>query len=105
MKRIYMILQYGSIKEIESLYQEQFVYYADDDLLDIERKIKNNYTDLYEAGSYPYVVLKTIDLCTIGATNEPLRIFEYQKDDNIYKEIGYLKLLTSSHEPEGIHYY
>jgi hypothetical protein len=102
MEKIYMILQYGSIEEIESCYQEQFIYYASNDLDDIENKIKNNFTDLYEAGAYPYIVLKTLDLNTVGAINEPLRIFKYK--DGVYEEIAFMNLWISHNTPEGIQY-
>ena len=106
--KIYMILQYNSLEDIKSLMQEVFVYYAGTDLEDIEEKIKSNFTDLYEAGAYPYIVLKTVELDTVGAVMEPLRIFEYQKAhtlmDGTYKEIAYMNTWVSSKEDRGIQY-
>lgn len=104
MKRIYDIQQFESLEDIESYKTHQVIYYATSDLKALIDDIINNFTDLWEAGEYPYVVLRTIDLDTVIATNEPLRIFEYQKDTGKYKEIAYLNMWVSSDGPEGIQY-
>jgi hypothetical protein len=104
MKRIYDIQQFESLEDIESYKTHQVIYYATNDLDSLVERITNNFTDLWESGEYPYIVLRTIDLDTIIATNEPLRIFQYQIDTGKYKEIGYLNVWVSSDKPEGIQY-
>jgi hypothetical protein len=104
MKRIYELQQFSSLEEIESYKTGQVVYYATTDLNMLIDDTMNNFTDLWESGAYPYLVLRTIDLDTVIATNEPLRIFQYQINTGKYKEIAYLNMWISSDGPEGIQY-
>ena len=104
MDKIYMILQRDNIDEDKLMYENgYFVYYASDDLNDIVDKIKNNWTDLHETVC-PYIILKTITLNSVAATHEPLRIFEFQRETETYKEIAYLKTGWSEDGDEFIKY-
>ena len=78
-------------------------YYIGTDLKDIEDKIENNWTDLFET-CYNFVALVSMDLHTINAVNDPIRIFEYQKKTGKYKEIAYYNMLIRSDDDRGIKY-
>ena len=83
---IYLIQQLTDVDLDEILYSDYFVYYASDDLEDVEEKIKSNWSDLNET-IYPYVLLKTITLNQVPATLKPFRIFRYVLTEDRYKEI------------------
>ena len=81
MEKIYMIQQLNASSLYDDmLYDEpdMHIYYASSDLADIEDKIKTNWTDLWET-VYPYVALITVNLNSVGATHDPIRIFEYDR--------------------------
>ena len=83
---IYLIQQLTDVDLDEILYSDYFVYYASNDLEDVEEKIKSNWSDLNET-IYPYVILKTITLNQVVATQKPFRIFRYVLTEDRYKEI------------------
>jgi hypothetical protein len=102
MNKIYMIQQLNS-NEIsdQMLYNNDcHFYYASKDLEEIENKIKSNWSDIWET-IFPYVALVTIKLNNITAVHDPIRIFEYQRETNTYKEIGYFNMLISKESDLG----
>jgi len=103
-EKIYTIHQISSLTEDMLDNAGHQIYYAGTAKAYMEELIINNFTDLYEAGAYPYIILKTIDLNVVVATNEPLQIFEYQKSSETYKEIAYINFWISDENDEGIHY-
>lgn len=95
MKKIYTIQQASDL--VNSKYEcEQFIYFATENLEWLEREVQNNFTDLYENGTYPYVLLKTIDLDVLCATVDPIRIFKYR--DGKYIEIGELSMVSDEQD-------
>jgi hypothetical protein len=77
-----------------------YFYYATDDLEKIENIIKSNWSDLWET-VYPYIALVTLNLNSVGAVHDPIRIFEYQRETDTYKEVGYFNMLVSKESDLG----
>jgi hypothetical protein len=102
MNKIYMIRQLSSKEINDNMIYENDIdfYYASEDLEKIENIIKFNWSDLYET-LYSYIALVTVNLNSIGAVHDPIRIFEYQKETNTYKEVGYFNMLVSNESDLG----